>query len=305
MNGPARGVRGATNWFYVERAPADPAGRQALAGRVVEHLATHESENNLPLGIATSLADGTLRREDAEVLLATDAAGAPAAALLMTPPYRLVVPHGDDPAARLALLEDMRSRGVAPPGVVGPEPAAAEVASWWAASEGLRARRTMRQGIYMLRDVAPAPRTQGHVRVATASDAKVIVPWLRDFFVEARVDVSGPEATFRDFVAGSYRQLHVFEVGGEPVCIAGVGGRTPRGRRIGPVYTPPERRRRGYAEALVAAVCRSVLAAGNDFCFLFTDLDNATANEVYRRIGFTLVCESSEYDLDGINARLT
>jgi len=51
--------------------------------------------------------------------------------------------------------------------------------------------------------------------------------------------------------------------------VSGYGGRTPNGIRIGPSYTPPERRQRGYASALVAAACRlERLAAGNRFCFL-------------------------------------
>ena len=47
------------------------------------------------------------------------------------------------------------------------------------------------------------------------------------------------------------RTLHLWE-DGEVVSLAGVGSRTPNGVRIGPVYTPPEARNRGYASALVA-----------------------------------------------------
>jgi hypothetical protein len=39
-----------------------------------------------------------------------------------------------------------------------------------------------------------------------------------------------------------------------PVSLAGFTGPTPNGIRIGPVYTPPAHRRRGYASALVAAL---------------------------------------------------
>jgi predicted GNAT family acetyltransferase len=55
---------------------------------------------------------------------------------------------------------------------------------------------------------------------------------------------------------------------------------------IGPVYTPPERRRRGYAGAGVAAISRRLLAAGASRCLLFTDLDNLTSNKIYHEVGY-------------------
>jgi len=60
------------------------------------------------------------------------------------------------------------------------------------------------------------------------------------------------------------------------------------------VYTPPEARRRGHAEALVAALSRQELAAGARFCFLYTDLDFPTSNHVYRSVGFEQVGEALE-----------
>lgn len=283
--------------FTVSRAPADEAGRRAQAQRVVEHLARFEAENNLPVGVASALADGSLGKDDAELLLAIDAGGECAAAVVMTPPYRLLIAYGDDPAAREVLLSDMLARGVHPPGVVGPEPTAREVAAWWAERLALNAGPKMRQGVYRLSRVRASERTPGTVRPAVAADASLVVPWLEAFFSEAHVDVGTPADVFRTFVTSDYRRLFVFEVGGQPVSIAGLGARTPRGRRIGPVYTPPEHRRKGYAESLVAQVSASALTAGNDFCFLFTDLDNPTSNAVYERIGYERIIQSAEYDL--------
>ena len=68
--------------------------------------------------------------------------------------------------------------------------------------------------------------------------------------------------------------------------MAGVGSQTPNGVRIGPVYTPPEARNRGYASALVAAISQAQLDAGRRFCFLFTDLANPTSNHIYQMIGY-------------------
>jgi predicted GNAT family acetyltransferase len=60
------------------------------------------------------------------------------------------------------------------------------------------------------------------------------------------------------------------------------------------VYTPPGRRGRGYATALVAALSAELLAAGRRFCFLYTDLANPTSNRIYQRIGYERVCDSAE-----------
>ena len=79
-----------------------------------------------------------------------------------------------------------------------------------------------------------------------------------------------------------------------PVSLAGYGGETPHGIRVGPVYTPPEHRGRGYATALVAALSAARLAEGRRFCFLHTDLANPTSNAIYERIGYERVCESAE-----------
>ena len=81
------------------------------------------------------------------------------------------------------------------------------------------------------------------------------------------------------------------------VSLAAFGNPTPNGIRIGPVYTPPEHRRHGYASALVAELSARLLAERR-FCFLFTDLANPTANRIYEQIGYRRVCEAAEIVFD-------
>jgi predicted GNAT family acetyltransferase len=82
---------------------------------------------------------------------------------------------------------------------------------------------------------------------------------------------------------------------GEPVSLAGCGSPTPNGIRVGPVYTPPARRGRGYASALTAQLTSLLLSSGHRFCFLFTDLANPTSNRIYQRIGYEPVSDVDEY----------
>ena len=65
--------------------------------------------------------------------------------------------------------------------------------------------------------------------------------------------------------------------------------------RIGPVYTPSEHRRRGYAAACTAAVSQHVLDHHAEGCVLYTALANPTSNTIYRRLGYEAVAETLRY----------
>ena len=67
--------------------------------------------------------------------------------------------------------------------------------------------------------------------------------------------------------------------------------------RIGPVYTPPQHRGRGYAGATVAAVSRLLVAEGARVC-LFTDQANAVSNALYERLGFHPVADQANLVLE-------
>jgi hypothetical protein len=79
------------------------------------------------------------------------------------------------------------------------------------------------------------------------------------------------------------------------MSLAGFSGPTPTGIRIGPVYTPPELRRRGYATTLVADLSAWLLERGHRACFLYTDLANPTSNRIYVEIGYERVCDAMEF----------
>jgi predicted GNAT family acetyltransferase len=59
--------------------------------------------------------------------------------------------------------------------------------------------------------------------------------------------------------------------------------------RVGPVYTPPASRGRGYAAAATAAASRAALDAGTREVVLNTDLANPTSNALYERLGYAPV----------------
>ena len=189
------------------------------------------------------------------------------------------------------------------PGVVGAEPEAERFADLWSQRTGRRARTNMRQGIYALEQVQPPSAVPGSARVATADDREPALRWWIDFGEEV-LHEGGPgrdraEATLDHRLSSPSAGILLWEDGGERVSFAGCGGPTPNGIRIGPVYTPPELRGRGYATALSAELSQRLLdgrlyEGGRRFCFLYTDLANPTSNAIYERIGYHRVAESAE-----------
>jgi predicted GNAT family acetyltransferase len=185
--------------------------------------------------------------------------------------------------------------------VIGGVPEADGLSTRYGSLAGLRISGRMAQGIYELTEVHAVPVSRGRARTARPEDTETLLPWLRAFHEEA---VPGPSwneeearrALSRRFADDTDPGLRVW-VDGAPVSLAGYGGPTPNGVRIGPVFTPPEGRGRGYATSLVASLSAELLARGRRFCFLYTDLANETANAIYRRLGYRLVCESAEIDL--------
>ncbi|HET9624591.1 MAG TPA: GNAT family N-acetyltransferase [Kofleriaceae bacterium] len=217
-------------------------------------------------------------------------------AALRTPPHNLILSMLDEPRGLAALIDDVLASD-AVPGVLGPTGAARALADAWSARTGRAAVRLAQERIFRLdRVIAPRP-AAGRYRAAEERDRATLAAWLAAFFAEATPAMPAPDAAA---LADQYlrqvgRTAHVWEAAGEVVALAGTGGPTPRGIRVGPVYTPPAHRGRGYASNLVAEVSARALAAGRSFCFLFTDLANPTSNHIYQMIGYAPVVDVDQY----------
>jgi predicted GNAT family acetyltransferase len=49
---------------------------------------------------------------------------------------------------------------------------------------------------------------------------------------------------------------------------------------------------------VTAAVTGAQLAAGRQFCFLYTDLANPTSNKIYADIGYEPVCDAIDFGFE-------
>jgi predicted GNAT family acetyltransferase len=275
---------------------ADVDGFLGIAGAFLE---AREAEHNLIFGISSYVRDQpNAFGERAPYFAAVLTGKRVVAAALRTPPHNLVLSEIDDPEAIELLVADLLDDDL--PGVLGPVEHARAFAQRWAAAAGRAWHHHLSERIFRLEAVIPAPPVTGRLRTATADDRPVVAGWIRAFAAEA-LGEDGPEtgqAQTDRWLEGRGRTLYLWDDGGETVSLCGVGGATPHGIRIGPVYTPPSARRRGYASALVAQASQLQLDAGRRFCFLFTDLANPTSNHIYQAIGYEPVRDVDEYRFD-------
>jgi hypothetical protein len=273
---------------------ADPAEFLAAAGPL---LLADEARHNLMLGIAGTLRDHPGVYPEFHLWIVEENEQVVGTAL-QTPPYNLAFarPAGEGAIAELA--DSLHSAGADLPGVTGAVPEVDAFTEVWGARKGVTRRRRMAQRIYRLAHLRPFREVTGRARPATEEDRPLLLDWVRAFADEAvPADAPGhPEdavdARLREGAGGFmlWEQEH-----DGPVSLAGWGGETPNGVRIGPVYTPPQHRGRGYGRAITAAVSAEQLASGRQFCFLYTDLANPTSNRIYVDIGYEPVCDSVDY----------
>jgi hypothetical protein len=256
------------------------------------YLRAREAEHNLLLGIAGTLRDAPEVYDEGPPLLATVADGGTVVAVaLRTPPYNLILSEVDDLAAVDALADGLRDEEL--PGVVGPPGAVQRFAERWTERTGDGWEVQLEERIFRLQRVAAPLPPPGAMRAAELADRDLVVDWIVAFGEEAlpETDAARVAESVDDSLAGIGRRIFLWQ-DGEPVSLVGAGGETPNGIRIGPVYTPPRLRGRGYASALTAAVSQAMLDEGRRFCFLYTDLANPTSNKIYQAIGYEPVTDA-------------
>jgi predicted GNAT family acetyltransferase len=257
-------------------------------------LAEREAEHNLILGLSGMLTREPTNEGDVQPYLAlvTSASG-PVAAALRTPPMNLLLSEVDDPVALELLADDLAAEAL--PGATGPPQAVDGFGLHWVERHGGRVKVLVEERIYRLARVRRPPPTAGDARLASLDDRNLLEAWLMAFHEEALPEEADRERVHRQIEAWdprTGRQFWLLDVDGEPVCLVGAGNPTPTGIRIGPVYTPLQHRSNGYASALTAVVSQWHLDRGRRFCFLYTDLANATANRIYQAIGYEPVTDA-------------
>ncbi len=274
-------------------------GAGAFLDAVQAALEEQEVANSLMLGLALGIKRHARPdlAEHAPYFAAVSEGGTLAVAALRTPPHHVLVQAVNaDPAAALApVVDDLAERCPDLPGVRGPDAVSTAFAEAWTARTGAPHRPGPRTRAFELRAVTPPPETPGGLRQATPQDEALLADWFGRFHREALRDESHADfgqIARRRLAAG---EVYLWQAGGAPVTMVARSRPTRNGVTVNAVYTPPERRRRGYATAATAALSQLLLYEGFSFCTLFTDLANPTSNKIYQQIGYRPVCDFQEY----------
>lgn len=274
------------------------AGVDSFLDAAGAFLEAREAEHNLILGVAGQVRDAPdlFAADPPSFATVHDPDGGMVAATLRTPPWNQVLSRADDVVALDVLADALRDDPL--PGLVGPKEEAARFAVRWGSLTGQPIRIAIAERVFRLDRVVPPDRpATGSWRLAMPEDRALLIAWFVAFHDEATPEApASPDGALVDrYIAGVHRALYVWVDAGRVVSLVGAGGSTPNGIRLGPVYTPPELRGRGYASSLTAAASQDQLDRGRRFITLFTDLSNPTSNKIYQAIGYRPVCDVDMY----------
>ncbi|WP_314588870.1 GNAT family N-acetyltransferase [Paenibacillus terrigena] len=136
----------------------------------------------------------------------------------------------------------------------------------------------------------------GEIQEATVRDIMDVARFLVEFAYDAygeTVELASRMQEADHLIRSG--NLYVWKVDGTTVSMANIASRTPRHARINAVCTPLAHRKKGYASALVAQVCRIILEKGRT-PILYADGANPDSNHVYQHIGFRVSGRIREID---------
>lgn len=184
-------------------------------------------------------------------------------------------------------------------GVMGVEGLAAVFAETWTAITGQEARRAISLHLYSLEDVLDsARRPEGRGRRAVQSDRDLVLPWFTEFARDAGLSaqqIAGAEQSAARLLAAG--AVFLWEVDGQPKAMTSHTEADAAIGRINAVYVPEHLRGGGHASACVRYVSRYLREEKNwPYCVLFANVDDPSANRLYRSVGFSEVCQFQEYD---------
>jgi predicted GNAT family acetyltransferase len=215
-------------------------------------------------------------------------------AAFRTPPYPLNLPPMPDVAVE-AIARALHARGDVLDLLSGDVRATRTFAQLWAELTGAHGSCITEMGIHVLGELVPPSGVPGAARVATTEDAALVEAWLVAFETEVYPGPPRPQDAAAIQRRLSDGLVMLWEDAGRPVSLAGWHPPQAGVSRVGPVFTPADRRGHGYAAAVTTAATRAALAAGARHVMLFTDLANPTSNGVYARLGYRRVGDASEW----------
>lgn len=234
--------------------------------------------------------------DDGVFLSVLDGVGVVGAAL-QTPGDALLVSGLDPAMTKQAVAAFGSAAGGRLPAVRGTSAATTAFVHEWRESGRGDPRSSTARTLYRLGDLHPPTDVAGAGGLAGPADDDTVLEWLDGFFADAFAAAPDPPARRRylDGIRAAGGDVLLWTVDGTAVSMARVHAPAAGVSRIGPVYTPPEARGRGFGAAVTAAACAQAFRRGARDVVLYADHANPGANRIYRRLGFHAVAETIEY----------
>jgi len=269
---------------------------------VYDLLMEDEALNLIPLGnliIGVKGEDKFGWRDPANWLMATvsDNDGVQLVAI-MTPPQNIALYAKDNKIDEVAIDCLINHLSDTPlPGVFAQRNLALAFAKAYCAKHNVQHKIGMENRCFELTEVNPEIKQFGTLRLARESDMHFFPYWVEglvsgaDVYGKTTMNIPQDYATYQYRIDS--RKVYILEVDGQPVSMAAAHREMITVCGIGLVYTPPYFGRRGYATSCVAQLSQSVLDRDFKKCVLFTDLANPTSNNIYQKIGYRPIGDSS------------
>ena len=234
-------------------------------------------------------------------LVVRDASDAVVGAGMRTAPFApyppFLLPMPDEAAVALArALHERREDVLA---VNGALPAVELCAAEVTRLGGGRVEVSEYTRLHELGDLAlPAP-VPGRLQTATEDDVDLVTEWFGAFMGDADEQAGRLRGASAHEIPDRVDMLRKLRAGsiwfwvdetGQRVHLTAANPPSFGVARVGPVYTPPAQRGRGWASNAVAAVSQRIQASGARVC-LFTDQANPTSNKIYANLGYRPVAD--------------
>lgn len=222
---------------------------------------------------------------DGSLWIMAEQGNRPVGVAMHTPPFNLFLPRLADDVSG-AMAEALVEAGRHLPGINGEVATVERFLDRWTALTKSRAHLERSMRMYALGILSAPTDVAGRGRPAAPGEQAMVSRWLNAFHHEA--DPSGPDEDFDSVAERLVAQglVWIWQDDGEVVSLAGMSRSAAGVARVGPVYTPPARRGRGFGSAVAARASQSGVDAGATHVVLYTDLSNPISNSIYQAIGY-------------------
>jgi len=216
----------------------------------------------------------------------------------ITPPWPLLLYAEEQPedGSLKLLIKTLQKKKIMVTGVNAKTQISTRFADLWVENSLEKASMKMKMNLSILKNIRPIKLSTGYMVNATKQHTTLLVQWAELFHEELGLQYEN-QSFINKHVDDMINSHHAYLwIDKEPVSMVFLERPHKRGVSLGYVFTPEKFRKKGYAQSLVYSTCESILDKELEYCALFADKQNPVSNHIYKKIGFSELCEYSNYD---------